>query len=89
MAQLGMLRARRREGTAPGPRGGRTTPCCCPTGHKMFGEGRAQMEERAFVEAFTMGLLGCVKCNCKHEPDSAKPDPTKTREKQKSMPHTL
>ncbi|KAK5865084.1 hypothetical protein PBY51_016275 [Eleginops maclovinus] len=46
MAQLGLLRALRREGTPLVPRG-QTTPCCCPAGHKMPGKGRTQME--AFV----------------------------------------
>ncbi|KAF3693674.1 hypothetical protein EXN66_Car009350 [Channa argus] len=64
MAQLGMLRALRGEGTALVPRG-QTTPCCCPTGHKMFGKGRAQMEECVLVNAFTMRFLRYVKFNCK------------------------
>lgn len=48
MAQLGLLRAWRREGTPLVP-GGQTTPCCCPAGHKMSGKAGAQMEERACV----------------------------------------
>lgn len=43
-AQLGLLRALRQEGTPPMPRG-QTTPRCCPKGHKMSGEARAQMED--------------------------------------------
>lgn len=48
MAQLGSLRASRREGNPLLPPG-QTTPRCCPTGHKMSGNGRAQMEKNLCV----------------------------------------
>lgn len=64
MAQLGLLRALRREGNPLVPRG-QTTPRCCPTGHKMSGKGRAQMEECVCVDASTDVILGYVKCKCK------------------------
>lgn len=63
-AQLGLLRASRREGTPLVPRG-QTTPRCCPAGHKMSGKGRAQMEECVRVSVFTDVILAYVKCKWK------------------------
>ena len=64
VAQLGLLRALRREGNPLVPQG-QTTPRCCPTGHKMSGKGRAQMEGSVCVDAFNDVMLGYVKCKCK------------------------
>ena len=60
MAQLGSLRASRREGTPLVPRG-QTTPCCCPAGHKMSGEGQGtDGGVCARVSVFTDAVLGYV-----------------------------